>query len=212
MSPEKPGESLALFPEGNDDSPPGKDAVLSYLAQSLSVAKTLKRFPSLKPKDLQETLLDCARRLSEEKKIPPAPAKQAGPAIFIHTDGAARGNPGEAGAGVVISDTAGRTLKEAKEFLGTTTNNVAEYRAVILGLEKALELGAGRITLQLDSELVGRQLRGEYRVREEHLKPLHNRAVDLLNRFLRYNIICIGREENRRADQLANEAIDQKNQ
>jgi ribonuclease HI len=212
VSPEKTGESPALFPEGKESSSPANEPVLRYLAQTLSVTKTLKRFPSLQPKELQEILLDCARQFSGGKENRPAVAKKGGPEVFIHTDGAARGNPGEAGAGVVISDTCGRTLKELKLFLGTATNNVAEYRAVILGLEKALELGAGSITLQLDSELVGKQLRGEYRVREEHLKPLHRAASDLLDRFLRYNITCIGRQENRRADQLANEAIEQKSQ
>jgi ribonuclease HI len=212
---EKPGESLVLFPGEKDAPPPSKESVLGYLAQSLSVAKTLKRFPSLQPKDLQEILLSCARQFPDPgrpgKEIP-APLKRGGPEVFIHTDGAARGNPGEAGAGVVITDACGRTVKELKQFLGTATNNVAEYRAAILGLEKAFELGATGVTLQLDSELVGKQLRGEYKVREEHLKPLHRQALDLLNRFSRYNIICIGREENRRADQLANEAIEQKTQ
>ncbi len=212
MSPEKSGQSIALFPD-EKESPPSRETILRHLAQSLSVTKTLKRFPSLQPKDLQDILLACIRQMPEHKEVQkPGVEKKGGAEIFVHTDGAARGNPGEAGAGVVISDASGRTLKEGKKFLGTATNNVAEYRAVILGLEKALDLGAGKITLYLDSELVGRQLRGEYKVREEHLKPLHREALDLLNRFLRYNIICIGREENRRADQLANEAIEQKSQ
>ncbi len=211
MSPEPSGKSPALFPGLKEDSPPSEESILRHLAQTLSVAKTLKRFPSLQPQDLQELLLKCARRSKADQKTPPpAPEKKKGIEFFIHTDGASRGNPGEAGAGIVISDVLGRTVKEFKEFLGVVTNNVAEYRAVILGLEKALDLGVGDITLYLDSELVGRQLKGEYKVREEHLKPLHRKATDLLGRFFSYNIICVAREENRRADQLANEAIDQR--
>jgi ribonuclease HI len=91
-----------------------------------------------------------------------------------------------------------------------TSNNVAEYRALLLAVEKALELGARKVTVFLDSELVVRQLRGEYRVREPHLKSLHQEALEVLNRFSQYSILYIPREENRRADQLANEAIDQR--
>ncbi|MBM4331057.1 MAG: ribonuclease HI family protein [Deltaproteobacteria bacterium] len=128
----------------------------------------------------------------------------------MYTDGASRGNPGEAGVGAVIADTRGRTVKELKCFLGMATNNVAEYRAVILALEKALQLGAVSVNVNLDSELVVRQLRGEYRVREPNLKILHRQTLEILNRFLKYSIHYIPREENRRADQLANEAIDQR--
>ncbi len=214
MSPEKSGETSAtLFPGKQETTPPAEETLLRHLAQTLSVTKTLRRFPSVQSKDLREILLRCAQR-AEAPNAPARaePGKKQLLEFFIYTDGASRGNPGEAGAGVVISDSRGRTIKEIKQFLGVATNNVAEYRAVILALGKALNLGGGRVTLYLDSELVARQLRGEYRVREEHLHPLHREAIDLLNQFLQYNIQCIGREENRRADQLANEAIDQRTQ
>ena len=94
--------------------------------------------------------------------------------------------------------------------MGLASNNVAEYQALILALEKALELGARSVTVFLDSELVVRQIRGEYRVREPHLKELHQKALELLNQLSQYSILYIPREENRRADQLANEAIDQR--
>lgn len=90
------------------------------------------------------------------------------------------------------------------------TNNVAEYQAVIFALEKAWHLGAAKVRVYLDSELVVRQLRGEYRVREAHLQALHRQAMETLNHFSQYSIHNIPREENRRADQLANEAIDQR--
>jgi ribonuclease HI len=165
------------------------------------VAKTLKRFPLLKTKDLQDLLLKSAQRIEESTETPHSlPPQEGNLEFFIHADGASRGNPGEAGIGAVIADTQGRTA----------TNNVAEYQAVIFALEKAWHLGAASVIVYLDSELVVRQLRGEYRVREVHLKPLHRQATEALNRFSKYSIHNIPREENRRADQLANEAIDQR--
>ncbi len=203
-------DSLPLFAE-KEGPLPAEEIVLRHLAQTLSVTKTLKHFPSLKAKDLQEILLRSACRAAEKQPVSAdRPEHKKLPAFFIHADGASRGNPGEAGAGAVLADARGRTIKELKCFLGMATNNVAEYRAAILALERALELGAGSVSLHLDSELVVRQLRGEYKVRESHLKPLHEKALTLLHQFDRYEIISVPREDNRRADQLANEAIDQK--
>ena len=210
MSAEKVADSLPLFEESKGSSP-SEESVLRHLSQTLSVSKTLKRFPSLKAKDLQKMLLRSAQQAEGKKDLVEIPPGRKGlPEFFIQADGASRGNPGEAGVGAVISDARGRTVKELKRFLGMATNNVAEYRAVILALEKALDFGAGSVTVYLDSELVVRQLRGEYRVREAHLKTLHRQALEILNRFSKYNIHHVPREENRRADQLANEAIDQK--
>jgi ribonuclease HI len=212
VSGEKKPDSLPLFKKGEEDSPPSEESVLRHLAQTLSITKTLKRFPSLTARDLQQIFLHSAERSGMNQKSPATgPPPKEFPELFIHADGASRGNPGEAGAGAVISDSRGRTLKELKCFLGMASNNTAEYQALILALEKALELGARSITVFLDSELVVRQIRGEYRVREPHLKALHQKAQEILNHFSRYSILSIPREENRRADQLANEAIDQKN-
>ena len=223
MSEEETRDSLSLFGEEKGNVPPSDESILRYLSQTLSVSKTLKRFSSLSPRDLQEFFQRAAERAKEDPRpaLPPLPPEDSKPSVpdssvkefpevFIQTDGASRGNPGESGAGAVICDSRGRTLKELKQYLGMATNNVAEYRAAILALEKALELGAKRVTLSLDSDLVVRQLRGEYRVREPHLRALHQKAQEVLNRFSQYSILYIPREENRRADQLANEAIDQK--
>ena len=211
MSAEKSSASLPFFQEERESSPPSEEKILRYLAQTLSVAKTLKRFPLLKTKDLQDLLLKSAQRIEESTETPHSlPPQEGNLEFFIYADGASRGNPGEAGIGAVIADTQGRTVKELKRFLGMATNNVAEYQAVIFALEKAWHLGAASVIVYLDSELVVRQLRGEYRVREVHLKPLHRQATEALNRFSKYSIHNIPREENRRADQLANEAIDQR--
>jgi len=212
VSAEKAATPLPLFEEKEKkEGPPSDESVLRHLAQTLSVTKTLKRFPALNTHQLQEMLLRSAKRAEEKKPLAEAaPSKKRFPEYFIQADGASRGNPGEAGIGAVIADARGRTIKELKYFLGMATNNVAEYRAVILALQKALDLGAGSVTVYLDSELVVRQLRGEYKVRESHLRLLHREASDILSRFSEYHIHHVPREENRRADQLANEAIDQK--
>lgn len=127
---------------------------------------------------------------------------------IIYSDGAARGNPGPAGAGAVVSDPDGKVLAEVCKYLGETTNNQAEYEAMILAIEKARDLGATRITIYADSELVVKQLRGEYKVKNEGLKPLFQRAFGLLRHFGSFSVNYIPREKNRRADQLANLAID----
>ncbi len=103
--------------------------------------------------------------------------------VTVYADGAARGNPGPAGAGVRIEDARGRRVSEAARYLGEATNNVAEYRALILGLELARELGASEVELRADSELIIRQMTGEYRVRNVRLQELHREAQALEQAF-----------------------------
>jgi len=211
VSPEKPSTLLPFRQEETERLPPSEEQIIRYLAQTLSVPKTLKRFPSLKAKDLQNLLLRRAQQMGESTRtLPSFPSREGSLEFFIYADGASRGNPGEAGIGAIIADPQGRTVKELKLFLGMVTNNVAEYRAVISALEKAWQLGAAKVRVYLDSELVVRQLCGEYRVREAHLQTLHHQATEILHRFAQYSIHHIPREQNRRADQLANEAIDQR--
>jgi ribonuclease HI len=128
--------------------------------------------------------------------------------LLIHTDGAARGNPGPAGAGAVLRDADGRLVAEIAQPLGRATNNVAEWTAVALALEEALRLGATHVDLRMDSELVARQLAGVYRVKHPDLKPLHARVTGLLGRLEGYTIGHVPRELNREADRLSNVAID----
>ncbi len=129
--------------------------------------------------------------------------------VTVYSDGAARGNPGPAGAGVRIEDARGRRVSEAARYLGEATNNVAEYRALILGLELARELGASEVELRADSELIIRQMTGEYRVRNVRLQELHRQAQALEQAFHSVGYVHIRREHNRAADRLANLAIDQ---
>lgn len=127
----------------------------------------------------------------------------------LYTDGAARGNPGPAGAGAFLCDNSGNTVEELMEYLGETTNNVAEYRALLLGLKRAKDLGATEIEILADSELMVRQIQGKYRVKNEGLRPLFQEAMRLLKQFQKYSINHIDREENSEADRLANLAIDE---
>jgi ribonuclease HI len=133
----------------------------------------------------------------------------SGKRLTIYTDGAARGNPGPAGAGAYIEDETGTCVSEVFRYLGKATNNVAEYQALLLGLETAVELGAGSLEIRADSELMVRQLTGLYRVRNPALKQLCRRALELASQFDHVDYTHVRREQNKRADRLANRAIDE---
>jgi len=126
----------------------------------------------------------------------------------VHVDGGARGNPGPAAAACVISDVDGQTLAEHSELLGRATNNVAEYRALLLGLAKARELGASEIEVIGDSELIAKQVNGLYKVKHEAMKPLYLDAMKALREFDSWSIRTVPRAQNKRADALVNEALD----
>ncbi len=128
--------------------------------------------------------------------------------ITIYTDGAARGNPGPAGAGYILFSDNGEVLFEGARYLGETTNNQAEYQALLGGLEKAIELGALTVNVKMDSELIVKQLRGQYRVKNEGLKPLYMKARNLIGKFEQFHVEHVRRENNKDADRLANQAID----
>jgi ribonuclease HI len=128
---------------------------------------------------------------------------------LVMVDGAARGNPGPAGCGAVICDDKGAVVRELSRYLGHATNNVAEYEALVMGLEALIELKRNRIVVQSDSQLLVRQLNGEYRVKDEKLRLLYQRAIGLLRQFGSYRIVHVRRELNKAADRLANRGIDQ---
>jgi ribonuclease HI len=128
--------------------------------------------------------------------------------LVAHVDGAARGNPGPAGIGVVLADPQGNVLKEIAEPLGRTTNNVAEYTALIRALEEARGLGCSKISVYTDSELMARQISGQYRVKTEHLFPLYQRVMLLLTAFDRATVTHVRREQNKHADKLSNLGAD----
>jgi ribonuclease HI len=130
------------------------------------------------------------------------------PRVVIYCDGAARGNPGPAGAGAVVADPDGTVLAEIAEGLGETTNNVAEYTAAIRGLEAAKRLGAREVLLRSDSQLMINQMTGRYRVKTAHLQPLHRQVSELARSFDRVEFEHVPRAQNAAADALANQGAD----
>ena len=128
--------------------------------------------------------------------------------LVVHVDGGARGNPGPAAAASVVADESGRVLDEAAVAIGRATNNVAEYRGLLLGLERARALGATEVDVVNDSELVAHQVNGRYRVRHADMQPLHAAALEALGQFERWSVRSVPRAQNAHADALVNAALD----
>ena len=149
--------------------------------------------------------------LAERERAEVVAQEQARPVrTRLFTDGAARGNPGPAGAGAVIVNPDGHIVAKVGKFLGDSTNNVAEYMGLILGLRRAKAMGIKELDVLADSELMVKQLSGEYAVKAEHLKPLHLEAEALLKGFADVTVRHIPREENAQADAMSNRAIDER--
>ncbi len=187
-----------------------KQHVVQRLAGQLTDETLQEIFPDTEPQIIRDLLLEKRTTSS-----PPSAAdcgvkmkKLTGCRLF--TDGASRGNPGPAGAGVVLLDDKGRELCTRAEYLGRCTNNVAEYRALILGLQTAGEIGCRKPAIFLDSELIVRQITGRYKVKNATLKPLFAQAQNLLQGFDDYTVAHVPRARNSRADELANRGIDEK--
>lgn len=194
--------------------------LLLAIAEHESLEKTCEALPGLTRAAAQKLLRGAAQKLQgEAAQAAPAPAKAApAPAavkpssskrVLVFSDGAARGNPGPAGAGAVITDAAGTVLARLGRFLGNQTNNVAEYQGLLLGLRHAQQLGLREIEVRADSQLVIRQLEGRYAVKHPGLKPLHAEATRLLQGFESYTLRHVPREENSLADEMSNRAIDE---
>lgn len=130
--------------------------------------------------------------------------------IRVETDGASRGNPGEAAGAAVLFDEAGHQIARVGRYLGQTTNNVAEYTGLVAGLELAAKIGATEVEVRADSELMVRQLNGLYRVKNPGLMTLYLQVTKQLKSFQRYHVVHVPRERNRAADKAANEAVDRR--
>ena len=128
--------------------------------------------------------------------------------VVVHVDGGSRGNPGPAAAAAVVSSPEGEVLDEASTVLGRATNNVAEYRGLLLGLERAKTLGATEVDVVNDSELVARQVNGIYKVKHPDMRPLYLDAMNALREFDRWSIRSVPRAQNADADALVNQALD----
>lgn len=196
--------------------------MLRLIREHLDVEDLLAAHPEISRLDLERFWAHCG--LEPAPGRPKAPARelfdrhadaQAGtPGRKLHLtarcDGAARGNPGPAAIGAVLEDDNGDVLQEISETIGRATSNVAEYRAVIAAVERALLLRCTHLTLLLDSDLLVQQLRGTYKVKAPHLRPLRDRALALLSRLRRWRVHHVPRTANTAADRLANLALDGK--
>jgi ribonuclease HI len=165
------------------------------------------RSASLSDRDVQSAL-EALKALLSEGKGREREGTMSSLAMVVYTDGASRGNPGKAACAAIIYDADGQELLRRTKLLGVATNNVAEYEGVLLGLELARDLRAAEVHLKLDSELVVRQLNGEYRVKSADLKPLYMRASLLLGAFRRVTVSHVPREDNKETDRLANKVLD----
>jgi ribonuclease HI len=193
--------------------------LLLAIAEHESLEKTCAALPGLTLEGAQKLLRGAAQKLAREKVPAPQdafrlPARKSdavpdGKVVRVFSDGAARGNPGPAGAGAVLTDTSGKVLARLGRYLGRQTNNVAEYQGLLLGLQHAQELGYRSVEVRADSQLLIRQLKGEYAVRHAGLKPLHAEALRLLRGFDKVDLKHVPREENGLADEMSNRAIDE---
>ena len=186
-----------------------RDQVLQHLAGHLDEATLERLFPGENQERLRQ-LIAGTSRVADRTPPPPAsalPVVAAG-CCRLFTDGASRGNPGQAGAGAVLLTSNDEELVARSLYLGTCTNNVAEYRALILGLDEALQFGCKEVAIFLDSELIVRQIQGRYKVKNETLLPLFQQVQERLSRLPKWSITHVPRAQNSRADQLANQGID----
>ncbi|MGC2424700.1 MAG: ribonuclease HI family protein [Nitrospirota bacterium] len=216
-----------------------KSEALLLLAGTLSVRALMKEHPEVGKEGLRALLMEAARAVGEgelaagpkarqeafefisatvtaeapesvgAQKKPTAPVEKSR-SLRIFTDGASRGNPGEAGIGVLIEDSSGSRLKEIRRYLGKATNNQAEYAALLTGLQASREMGAEDVSVFADSELLVKQMKGEYKVKHPLLLPLYTEAKTLTSGLKKFRITHIPRAQNAHADALANEAIDKK--
>ncbi|MBU8900668.1 ribonuclease HI family protein [Corallococcus sp. M34] len=198
--------------------------LLRFIAREEPLTSTVRAFRGLTREHLGQLLEEVADRLGPGASSAPVPsspapvvpptevARGAGPVprLRVYSDGAARGNPGPAGAGAVVKDAEGRVVARLGRFLGVQTNNFAEYSALLLGLQHARGLGASEVEVFADSELLIRQLGGRYQVKSPTLKPLFDEAKRLLAGFSSVKLTHVPRAQNAEADEMSNRAIDER--
>jgi ribonuclease HI len=192
-----------------------KSELLEALSKHLSVERLLSDNPGLTRESISVLFKQAAAAVGpgviNKAPAPAAAPKRSGAErLRMFTDGASRGNPGEAGIGILIEDESGHILKRLARYLGKATNNQAEYTALIDGLKAAAELGAEEVSVFADSELVVKQMKGEYKVKNADLQEKHGEAKRIAAGFKKIAYTYIPREKNREADALANEAIDKR--
>ena len=194
-----------------------RDKVLAKLASDLPVVVLEAFFPEMDEGKVRSLIwpgytpgveiVDDLIPESGEADDVVKPARQGGN-FSLYTDGASRGNPGEAGAGFVVYDSEDHEIAGEGVYLGRCTNNLAEYEALILGLQLASQFTPEHLDLYLDSQLIVRQVLGEYKVKSQQLKPVYQQVMGLLSGLPSWRIFHVRRELNKRADELANQGID----
>ncbi len=199
---------------------PSVHALLRHIAREEPLSATVRAFPGLTREELGHMLESLADTLGGPADERPSPPKVESPAaglsggassrLRLFSDGAARGNPGPAGAGAVLVDPEGQVVARLGKYLGTQTNNYAEYMGLLLGLRHARSLGVREVEVLADSELLIRQLEGRYQVKSATLKPLHEEAARLLKEFSKVKLAHVPREKNKAADEMSNRAIDER--
>lgn len=182
------------------------ELILELLASGSSFREIREEFPKVTEEDIQTTL-SYALDLMREEIIPLSGSKKR---LTVYIDGASRGNPGPAGVGIIIYDEKKKLVDELCEYIGKTTNNVAEYQALLIALERARSLETETLIIYSDCELLVRQMAGEYRVKDKTLKDFYQRARKSLGNFRKVDIRYIARGRNKRADRLANKGINLK--
>lgn len=207
---------------------PNSSEVVRTLAETLSFIKTLETYPDLTIRDLQRILLSAAEERSASEppetqaeqsgtKAPKKPQKtekkrRKAETIRVYTDGACRGNPGESGAGAVFYGSNDDIISRHYLYLGRATNNVAEYKALIMSLEIAVERNYESLQVLSDSQLMCLQMSGSWRVKDSKIKVLHTRARELSDRLEDVKYTHVPRAKNKIADELANMAIDRRDE
>lgn len=194
-----------------------RDQILRRLADHLDDDTLRTLFPGQHPGGIRRMLVGSqsegqatAERSTFEQGASTVAQSACTGRCRLFTDGASRGNPGQAGAGAVLLTEQGEELAARAVFLGTCTNNVAEYKALLIGLEEARRQGCTELAICLDSELIVRQVQGRYKVKNEALLPLFQQVRERLAQFKTWSIAHVPRAQNARADQLANQGIDRK--
>lgn len=196
--------------------------LLRFIAREEPLSATQAAFPDVSRARLAALLEELARERAAREPPPPPSVPVPAPAsastapaaslsaVRVYSDGAARGNPGPAGAGAVLVDAEGHVVERLGKYLGNQTNNYAEYMGLLLGLKRARELGAREVEVFADSELMIRQLGGQYQVKSPTLKPLFEQARALLRGFEKVKLQHVPRALNAAADEMSNRAIDER--
>ncbi|NTX12652.1 ribonuclease HI family protein [Myxococcus sp. CA056] len=199
--------------------------ILRHIAREEPLSSTVRTFRGLTRERLGQLLDEAATRLGPPSRaddgvtatsapastaVEPSPPSEPLPRVRVYSDGAARGNPGPAGAGAVVTDPEGHVVARLGRFLGTQTNNSAEYQGLLLGLKHAKSMGAREVDVYADSELLIRQLGGQYQVKSMTLRPLFEEARRLLGLFTKVKLHHIPRAKNAEADEMSNRAIDER--